>query len=262
MQLADDVILMSQTVLGPQTLLNSLQQDDVILMSQTVVGLQTLLNSLQQDDVILMSQTVVGPQTLLNSLLQNDVILMSQTVVGLQTLLNSLQQDDVILMSQTVVGLQTLLNSLQQAASGFELKVNMNKRNIIVFQKVGYIGGYNYDGVVMPAVNKYEYFAIYFTTRLYFVSACRDLASRAKKALVCILQKLHLLNSNSLETNLKLFDAQVQPVAQYGSELWGLDKAAIDIEKVHLYALKRFLGVDMKTQSDLVYGIKTGFQLR
>ena len=55
-----------------------------------------------------------------------------------------------------------------------------------------------------------------------------------------------------LEVFLKLFDAQVQPIAQYGSELWGLDKVAIHIEKVHLYALKIFLGVDMKTPNDLV----------
>ena len=106
----------------------------------------------------------------------------------------------------------------------------------------------------MMAVNVYKYLGIYFTTRLSFVSACRDLASRAKNALVCVLQKLYLLNNNSLEVFLKLFDAQVQPIAQYGSELWGLDKAAIHIEKVNLYALKRFLGVDMKTPNDLVYG--------
>ena len=66
------------------------------------------------------------------------------------------------------------------------------------------------------------------------------LASRAKNTLVCILQKLYLFNKNSLEVFLKLFDAQVQPVVQYGSELWGLHKAAIHIEKVHLYALECF----------------------
>ena len=65
-----------------------------------------------------------------------------------------------------------------------------------------------------------------------------------------------MLNNNSLEVLLKLFDAQVQPIAQFGSKprLWGLDKAAIYIEKVHLYTLKIFLGVDMKTPNDLVYG--------
>ena len=46
----------------------------------------------------------------------------------------------------------------------------------------------------------------------------------------------------------------MQPIAQYGSESWDLDKAAIQIEKVHLYALKRFLGVDIKTPNGLVNG--------
>eukprot|EP00745_Piridium_sociabile_P001782 TRINITY_DN11085_c0_g1_i11.p1 TRINITY_DN11085_c0_g1~~TRINITY_DN11085_c0_g1_i11.p1 ORF type:complete len:245 (-),score=12.12 TRINITY_DN11085_c0_g1_i11:410-1144(-) len=50
------------------------------------------------------------------------------------------------------------------------------------------------------------------------------------------------------------FDTQIHPVALYGAELWGLDKAAIHIEKVHLYALKKFLGVHSKTPNDLVYG--------
>ena len=75
------------------------------------------------------------------------------------------------------------------------------------------------------------------------------------------MQKLYLLNNSSLEVFFKLFDAQVQQIAQYGSELWGLDKAAIPIGKVHLYALKRFLGVDMKTPSDLVYGKTNRFPI-
>ena len=57
-----------------------------------------------------------------------------------------------------------------------------------------------------------------------------------------------MLNNNSLEVYLKLFDAKEQPIAQYGAELWGLDKAAMHIEKVHVCALKKFLGVHMRTQ--------------
>ena len=48
--------------------------------------------------------------------------------------------DDVILMSVTFVGLQAHLNSLQLSASEFELKVNMNKSNIIVFRKGSCLG--------------------------------------------------------------------------------------------------------------------------
>ena len=80
--------------------------------------------------------------------------------------------DDVILVSKTVEGLQTQLKSLHHAASGLELKVNMNKSNIIVFRKGGYIGArerWTCSGGVMPVVNVYKYLGIYFTTRLFRV---------------------------------------------------------------------------------------------
>ena len=48
---------------------------------------------------------------------------------------------------------------------------------------------------------------------------------------------------------MKLFYSQIQPIL-----LYGLDKAAFLCEKVHLFALKRFLGVTMRTPNDLVYG--------
>ena len=44
----------------------------------------------------------------------------------------SLLGDDVILMSETVAGQQTQLNSLQHAVSELDLKVNMNKSDMIV----------------------------------------------------------------------------------------------------------------------------------
>jgi hypothetical protein len=46
---------------------------------------------------------------------------------------------------------------------------------------------------------------------------------------------------------------QVQPILQYGAELWGLDDAAQCCEKVHLFALKKFLCVSRRTPNDFVY---------
>ena len=48
--------------------------------------------------------------------------------------------DDMILLSETVIGLQTQLTNLFSAASRLQLKVNMNKSNIMVFRKGGYLG--------------------------------------------------------------------------------------------------------------------------
>ena len=165
--------------------------------------------------------------------------------------------DDVMLMSETVVGLQNQLNYLCKVSTELQLKVNMAKSNIIVFRKGGYLAAREHwvcNGVEMPVVNVYKYLGIFFSTKLSFTFACKDLASRAKRALLAVLQKLRQFDNQSFEIFIKLFDSQIQPVVQYAAELWGLDHSVVFCEKVHIYALKRFLGVSMKTPNDLVYG--------
>jgi hypothetical protein len=164
--------------------------------------------------------------------------------------------DDVVLISETIVGLQTQLNSLHRASVSLELKVNMNKSNIVVFRKGEYLAArerWTYVGHVMPVVNAYKYLGIYFSTRLSFTFACKDLVSRGMRALVCIMKKLYMLNNDSFSLFIKIFDCQIQPMLQYGSEIWGLEESAIHIEKLHLFALKKFLGVSKQTPNDLVY---------
>ena len=53
---------------------------------------------------------------------------------------------------------------------------------------------------------------------------------------------------------LKIFDAQVQPIVLYGADIWSLDSSSSVIDNVHLFGLKRYLGVDRRTPNDLVYG--------
>lgn len=150
--------------------------------------------------------------------------------------------DDVILFAETVVGLQPQLNNLHRAAPTLQLKVNMSKSNIIVFRKGGYFGSREkrfYNGETVPEVNIYRYLWLFFSA---FKSCClKDIASRAKDALLCIMQKLHIPNKNSFKLFIKFYDAQIQPIVQYGAEIWGLDKSAAQCESVHLFALKKIL---------------------
>ena len=84
----------------------------------------------------------------------------------------------MILISETVIGLQTRLNNLFSAASRLQFKVNMNKSNIVVFRKGGYLGArerWVYDDCVMKVVNSYQYLGICFSTRLSFYHVCQDL---------------------------------------------------------------------------------------
>ena len=71
-----------------------------------------------------------------------------------------------------------------------------------------------------------------------FTASCYDLTSKAKNAVLCIMQKLRTLNNNSFELFLKFFDSQVQPIALYGVELWDLETTAVHYEKVFICAEK------------------------
>ena len=73
--------------------------------------------------------------------------------------------DDMILLSETVISLQTQLNNLFSAASRLQLKVNMNKSNIVVFRKGGYLGArerWVYDDCMMKVVNSYKYLGSFY----------------------------------------------------------------------------------------------------
>ena len=164
--------------------------------------------------------------------------------------------DDIILLSETVVGLQTQLNNLYTAASKLRLTVNLAKSNVLVFRLGGFLGErerWFYAGKRMEVVNCYKYLGIYFSTKLSFSFACQDLVARAKRATSCILNTLYQFDRSSVSLFLKLFDCQVQPIMLYGAEVWGL-MAGNHIESAHLFALKRFLGVDRRTPNDFIYG--------
>ena len=55
------------------------------------------------------------------------------------------------------------------------------------------------------------------------------------------------------DIQLKLFDAMVEPILLYGSEIWGYENVKL-IEQVHLKYCKRILNVRNTTPNFMVYG--------
>ena len=66
----------------------------------------------------------------------------------------------------------------------------------------------------MVVVNSYKYLGIYFSTKLSIKLSCDDLASKAKRAVLSVLNKLYKFGSSSIAIFVKIF-------AEYGAEVWG-----------------------------------------
>ena len=106
----------------------------------------------------------------------------------------------------------------------------------------------------MTVVNQYKYLGIYLSTRLIVSHAWNDMAQRAKKSVVGIFKLLWSLGERSPSIFFKLFDTKIQPMLNYGAEVWGLEADHTPIERIHLFAIERFLNTSIRTPNVMVYG--------
>ena len=163
--------------------------------------------------------------------------------------------DDIDLLATTHIGLQTQIDNLRRGAERLGLVVNLDKTKVMVFRKVFFLGRLErwfYGEERLEVVNKYKCLGCTLTTKLSVDIALAEHAGKAKGRIVTIFRALYKLGKIDTSIFFKLFDSQAKPILLYGAEIWGMKKREI-IEKVHLYACKKLLGVSARTPNALVY---------
>jgi hypothetical protein len=175
--------------------------------------------------------------------------------------------DDMIILSESSTGLQNALDKLHNYCSKWKLVVNIDKSNIMIFNKGGFnINKYkfNYGNVNLKITNEYCYLGIVFVPSGSFSKAMLRLQEKATKAYFKI---RHNLSSSSYNCSIKLFTSLIQPILSYGSEVWApyllktlnntnfltiCDK--LPSETLHIKVCKLILGVHKKATNNAVRG--------
>jgi hypothetical protein len=139
-----------------------------------------------------------------------------------------LHADDIVLMSQSANGLQKLLNNLKLFCDKWNLKVNIQKTKVMIFNKSGkLLKGYifSFEEQSLELVLEYKYLGIIF-------KPSGSLSKKASKAMFYIRKTLYSEKLKAF-SHLRLFDACVKPILLYCSEIWSLDiliKRNLDFE--------------------------------
>ena len=169
-----------------------------------------------------------------------------------------LYADDIVLLSESPEGLQNSIDSLHSYCNKWELKVNIEKTKVIVFNKSGKLFKnmqFKYFGKALECVNEYKYLGILFKPSGSFSAAISHLCRKASKAMYSIRRSLFSDKINTLPS-IKLFDSCVKPILLYCSEIWCLDNlvtSKCNIEekhfscppvKVQIKFIKHLLGVN------------------
>ena len=136
--------------------------------------------------------------------------------------------------------------------------VNMDKSKVVVFRKGGHLAGHDrwhIGNTILEVVSEYSYLGLIFSTRLNNNVMLSRLATRGKIAFCRISSLLNSINTTSYNILCKMFDAQVQPILLYRSELSA-------IANVHLFSLKKMLQVPIFMPNVMVYGDSCRYELR
>ena len=179
-----------------------------------------------------------------------------QFITGGKEIFSLLFADDIVLVSLTPSGLQNQINILKTESEKLGLEVNLNKSKSMIFRGGGYIGKaekWFYGQEKIENVNSYKYLGYTFTTKLSTEIALAEFAGRAKGKVISIFKALYKIGKIDISIFFHLFDCQVKPMILYASEIWG-NNVQYSLEKVHMFAARKLIGVSSKTPRQLVYG--------
>jgi hypothetical protein len=131
--------------------------------------------------------------------------------------------DDLVLMALDPKSLQMMLDVLHQYVEKWELEVNMDKTNVMVFNSSGRIllESHNFtmgNEKVVPTAS-YCYLGITFSLNGSFKTAIANLTAKGKRAFHQIKRTVdtRALSTKSLLT---LFDALILPIISYAGQIW------------------------------------------
>ena len=109
-----------------------------------------------------------------------------------------------------------------------------------------------YNNQILKNVQKFTYLGVTLSSNDTFLQTQKSLSQQAMRALFSLNSLFDKVSLNITE-KLKLFDAMISPILNYGSEVWGFHKAP-DIERIHMKFLKNILLVKQQTTNATIYG--------
>jgi hypothetical protein len=161
--------------------------------------------------------------------------------------------DDAILFSYKPESLQSMLTDVENYSNEFNLRLNVNKTKIMIFEK-GRKSTYNFFlyNTKIEIVESFKYLGVYLFKNNNWYRTQKVIAQHS-------LYSLHnlfiILNQTELSFNNKksLFDSLIFPKLNFSAEVWGYHEAP-DIEKIHTKFCRKILSVKQSTNLDALYG--------
>ena len=150
--------------------------------------------------------------------------------------------DDIVLIAESISKLQELVDTLGNWCKSNKICVNIDKTNFMTFQK--YTGEQLCMGdVAIKRVETYKYLGVWIDEKLNFEVQSNMIAKSASRGLGSIINKVREYSDLNFDSFNKLFKATIEPILDYGCEIWNLKGFKI-IDDIQFRAMRYFMGIN------------------
>ena len=164
--------------------------------------------------------------------------------------------DDIVLFSEFAANLQAQIELFYKYCEIWNLIISIAKTKIVIYNQIyaKYFFSFILGENALEIVDKYKYLGLWCSNnKNIFVKKHSYLAEQARKAIFTIRNYSHSLGHLTPKLSLRVFEAQIEPILMYGSEVLFIGKEISDFEMVHLSCLKNMPGVKQQATSVTIY---------
>jgi len=168
--------------------------------------------------------------------------------------------DDIVLMAESQRMLQLMINRLSEYCKKWDLVINTLKSKILIFKKharrLQKAEKWYLDGEQLEVVKEYKYLGVWLTYNASFNTHVQRKLKDAKLAVNSSWKNVLGHKDVSLKAKYQVFQAAVNSIMTYASEVWGIEKFE-NVEKLLTYFIKRIFRLPPNTPNYAIY-LETG----
>lgn len=161
--------------------------------------------------------------------------------------------DDAVVFAHDPITLQSILNDIEHYCNTYGLKININKTKIMIFEN-GRTTNHDFYlyNTRLEIVSSFKYLGIYLFKNGNWSRTQKHISQQALFSLhnlFTVLNQTDLITSQKIE----LFNTLIEPILNYGSEIWGHHPAP-EIESILNKFCRKILSVKRSTNIDALHG--------
>lgn len=166
-----------------------------------------------------------------------------------------LYADDIVILADNPTVLQRMITNLERYCKEWNMTVNMDKSEIVVFRQGGKLASneaWKFNNLPVKISNSYTYLGVKFTSKMSFTSHIEERTNKAKTSIYGAWEKLLKDDNASVQVKIAMFKSAIRSIQCYAGQVFGYGYEE-NINSLQLFFLKNVLRLPSFTPTYAIF---------